>query len=177
MRKSFRSDSSLFFNVEGARPDKRRQHPLLDHVLHPPLHQVDQSLTFQPKRRLTGLYAIVLGLQATLVKFFATGVQSGTIEYGVNACKETWWLKSQNPPNQITITFLPQISASNQIARLKDCQVDQFAVCEQPEMGEWELLQLPWTNMVSRKKFSKLYFLQSNFQAHPFLLDPLYLYS
>ena len=90
MRKSFRSDSSLFFDVEGTRPDKRRQHPLLDHVLHPPLHQVDQSLTFRPKRRLTGLYAIVLGLQATLVKFFATGVQSGTIEYGVNACKETW---------------------------------------------------------------------------------------
>merc|ERR550517_1016746 len=41
--------------------------------------------------RLTGLYAIVLGLSSTLVKFFATGVQSGTIEYGVNACKETWW--------------------------------------------------------------------------------------
>ena len=40
--------------------------------------------------RLTGLYAIVIGLQATLVKFFATGIQSATIEYGVNACKESW---------------------------------------------------------------------------------------
>ena len=30
-------------------------------------------LVFPP--RLTGLYAIVIGLHATLVKFFATGVQ------------------------------------------------------------------------------------------------------
>ena len=43
--------------------------------------------------RLTGLYAIVLGLQSTLVKFFATGVQSWTIDYGVNACKDTWCLQ------------------------------------------------------------------------------------
>ena len=46
--------------------------------------------------RLTGLYAIVLGLQSTLVKFFGTGIQSATIEYGVNACKETWWFHLLN---------------------------------------------------------------------------------
>jgi len=41
--------------------------------------------------RLTGLYAIVIGLHATLVKFFATGVQSYLITMQVEYCQTKWW--------------------------------------------------------------------------------------
>ena len=41
--------------------------------------------------RLTGLYAILIGLHATLLKFFATGVQSNGVTFNVDACRDTWW--------------------------------------------------------------------------------------
>jgi peptidoglycan/LPS O-acetylase OafA/YrhL len=41
--------------------------------------------------RLTGVYAIVIGLHATLLKFFATGVQSSAVSNAVGNCQETWW--------------------------------------------------------------------------------------
>jgi peptidoglycan/LPS O-acetylase OafA/YrhL len=42
--------------------------------------------------RLTGVYAIVIGLHATLLKFFATGVQSSFVSNAVENCQETWWI-------------------------------------------------------------------------------------
>jgi len=41
--------------------------------------------------RLTGLYAIVIGLTSTLVKFFATGIQSAQILSQVEYCQSGWW--------------------------------------------------------------------------------------
>ena len=58
--------------------------------------------------RLTGLYAIIIGLHATLVKFFATGVQvqnyldislgsiestfqSWQVSLDVEYCRDNWW--------------------------------------------------------------------------------------
>jgi hypothetical protein len=42
--------------------------------------------------RLTGVYAIVIGLHATLLKFFATGVQSSLVSDNVEPCQENWWI-------------------------------------------------------------------------------------
>jgi len=41
--------------------------------------------------RLTGLYAIVIGLTSTLVKFFATGIQSSQVLSQVEYCQTGWW--------------------------------------------------------------------------------------
>ena len=41
--------------------------------------------------RLTGLYAIIVGLHATLLKFFATGVQSYLVDSNVEVCQDTWY--------------------------------------------------------------------------------------
>ena len=41
--------------------------------------------------RLTGVYAIIIGLHATLLKFFATGPQSHLVTGLVNKCEKGWW--------------------------------------------------------------------------------------
>merc|ERR1711892_658724 len=41
--------------------------------------------------RLTGVYAIIIGLHATLLKFFATGPQSHLVTGYVNMCQKGWW--------------------------------------------------------------------------------------
>jgi len=41
--------------------------------------------------RLTGLYAIILGLHATLLKQFATGIQSNLLTSASTWCQDTWW--------------------------------------------------------------------------------------
>jgi len=41
--------------------------------------------------RLTGLYAIVIGLHATLLKFFATGIQSSQVLQLSEYCQSSWW--------------------------------------------------------------------------------------
>jgi len=42
--------------------------------------------------RLTGVYAIVIGLWATLLKFMTTGPTSGALLLESEACKESWWV-------------------------------------------------------------------------------------
>ena len=41
--------------------------------------------------RLTAVYAIMIGLWATLLKFLATGPYSSLITLEVTSCKEAWW--------------------------------------------------------------------------------------
>jgi peptidoglycan/LPS O-acetylase OafA/YrhL len=41
--------------------------------------------------RLTGIYALVVGTSATLLKFFAVGPYSTLIQTEVDACKKEWW--------------------------------------------------------------------------------------
>merc|ERR1719339_119812 len=42
--------------------------------------------------RLTGVYAIIIGLHATLLKYFATGPQSYQVMSQVTKCQNGWWL-------------------------------------------------------------------------------------
>ena len=42
--------------------------------------------------RLTGVYAIAIGLTATLLRQFATGPQSYQIELDPTSCQESWWI-------------------------------------------------------------------------------------
>ena len=41
--------------------------------------------------RLTGVYALVIGITATLIKFFAVGPYSILVEYEIKNCKKDWW--------------------------------------------------------------------------------------
>ena len=41
--------------------------------------------------RLTGVYAIIIGLHCTLLKFFATGPQSHLVTRLVDKCNKGWW--------------------------------------------------------------------------------------
>ena len=41
--------------------------------------------------RLTGLYAIILGIHATLLKQFGTGIQSNLLTSASTMCQDTWW--------------------------------------------------------------------------------------
>jgi len=42
--------------------------------------------------RLTGVYSIIIGLHATLLKFFATGPQSHLVDKLVDKCQTGWWM-------------------------------------------------------------------------------------
>ena len=42
--------------------------------------------------RLTGVYAIIIGLHATLLKFFRTGPQAQLVHTMYNQCRKGWWL-------------------------------------------------------------------------------------
>ena len=42
--------------------------------------------------RLTGVFAITMGLAATLLRQFATGPQSYLVEAEINGCQESWWI-------------------------------------------------------------------------------------
>jgi len=41
--------------------------------------------------RLTGVYALIIGVTATLVKYFAYGPYSILVNYEINNCKKDWW--------------------------------------------------------------------------------------
>lgn len=42
--------------------------------------------------RLTGVYAMIIGLHATFLKFFATGPQSHATTFKVDTCQKTWYV-------------------------------------------------------------------------------------
>ena len=44
-----------------------------------------------PLARLTGVYAIIIGLHATLLKFAAGGPQAWLVEACVEKCVRGWW--------------------------------------------------------------------------------------
>ena len=79
----YRCNPSQLSDFKRAGQEQRRKFKVLGHVHRAQIHKVAEthrshltmiSLVF----RLTGLYAIVIGLHATLLKFFATGVQAST---------------------------------------------------------------------------------------------------
>ena len=57
--------------------------------------------------RLTGVYLIVMGLIATVFKYFATGPQSLLVLTSVESCQQSWWVNALYMNN-----IYPQIDSS-----------------------------------------------------------------
>ena len=48
-------------------------------------------LYFHRYVRLTGVYAIVIGFHATLLKYFTQGTRSHYVQETVDTCQDDWW--------------------------------------------------------------------------------------
>ena len=169
LKTSFRGDSSLLSDLEGAGQDKGRQHPLLGLVLHPQIHQV---LVLS----CCGVRLTFLRLQAdwTVCNCAWPPVHSGQVLRDRNSVGNHW-IWGQCMQRDMVITFVKHINLpfnplKNEpiftkppfyMVNEKSMQVDQFALCEQPQMGEGELHQLPHSNMVGLTQTWWVAFFQS----------------